>query len=1077
MTERRGPLAWMARNPVAANLLMAVVLVGGFSAAGHLKEELFPKVDPDVVTASVVYPGASPAEVEQGVLLAIEEAVRGLDGIKRVRSRAVESLGTVGVEVQTGADRQRVLADVKNAVDRITSFPDDAEEPVVRLAETTDEVISLVFHGEVDERTLRRLAEDARDELLATGEVTQVTLRGVRPPEIAIEVAQARLREHGLTLDAVAARVRAASVEVPGGTVDTPGGEVLLRTAERRDTGHEFEDVALLATPSGARLRLGDVARVVDGFRDTDQTARFNDQPAVMVTVYRVGEQGPIEVADTVKVYRERTLPKLPPGVGLAVWNDWSELYRGRLHLMLEDALIGLILVFIILGLFLELRIAFWVSVGIPTSVFGALLLMPALDLSVNMVSLFAFIVAMGILVDDAIVISENTFTNRERGLGPLEAAIAGVREVAVPVTFSVLTSVAAFVPLLLVPGMVGKFFKVIPSVVIPLLLVSLVETMTILPAHLGHRSALAVWLGDLTRRFVPSPLRHAGGGVGRGVVAGQQAFGRLVDWLARRTYAPVARAALRHRYLTVTVAIAALLVSLGLVAGGRVDFTFMPKIDGDVVIARARLPFGVDVARTRAVEKELVAAARAALEDLGGESRLGRGVFAQIGEAMPEMSPLPAPPEAGSHVVDVATLLSPGDARDFTAFDFAREWRARLRDVPGLDSLTFTASVGAGARRAIDLELSHRDTGVLRAAAAEVAHAFAAFEGVSDIDDGFAIGKVQLDLELMAEGRALGLTELDLARQVRAAFHGAEALRQQRGRDEVRVMVRLPAGERSALGVEALMLRAASGAEIPLAEAARITPGRSYTEIQRSDGRRVVDVTADVDVSVANTGKVMDEVTTATLPALAAKYPGLRWSLEGEQRDQRESLESLAGGFLLSLLVIYGLLAIPFRSYGQPVIIMSIIPFGAVGALVGHIVMGHDLSLPSILGIVALSGILVNDSLILVCAINDLRATGMPLDDAIVQGGVSRFRAIMLSSLTNFFGIAPMTFETSLQAKFLVPMAISMGFGVLASTFITLLLVPSVYHALEDVVALGRRVAGRPRDLAGRPADSSLPG
>ncbi len=974
---------------------------------------------------------------------------------------------------------------------------------MVSLALARRQVVSVVVHGDASEKALRELAERVRDDLLSTGEITLVELSGVRPPEISIEVPRAELRRYGLTLGQVAERVGAASVEVPGGGVKTPGGEVLLRTAERRDHGSEFGSIVLLSRPDGSEVRIADIAQVKDAFRDTDQEAFFDGKRAAMVNVFRVGEETPLDISAIVNRYVAEHESSLPPGVQMSIWSDISEIYADRIDLLRRNANLGLLLVLGVLGLFLELRLAMWVTLGIPISFIGSLLFMPGTNASINMISLFAFIVCLGIVVDDAIVVGEAVHTKRRQGLPPLQAAIAGVREVAVPVVFAVLTTIIAFAPMLFVPGPAGKFFRLIPIVVIAVLTISLFESLFVLPAHLAHKGAvvlvptaaivvglmfglpygvgyaIALGLGTLLIGAVVLLLlgKLAQGRLYRWVERQQQRFSHFVEWLIERTYVPVVHLALNRRYLTLCIGIALLLASLGLIAGGRVNFTFMPKVESDVIVGSLEMPYGTAVGETREVAERMVQAAQQILAEKGGEHSVGRGIFSQVGDkgSMSGGPSASVKTAGGGHLAEVAVFLVPLKDRSFTSTEFAKLWRERLGEVAGARTLKFGFSTGPSAGAAVDIALSHKDLRVLEAAATRLSQRLGDYAGVYDIDNGFSPGKEQLDLKLRPSARVLGLTEVDLARQIRASFFGAEAVRQQRGRDELRVYVRLPAAEReSEHDIEELLVRTPAGGEIPLGQAAEIVRGRSYTTINRKDGRRVVRVTAEVDESTGNATKIVKDVEQDVLPSILQEFDGLTYSLEGEQRSQAETMGSLGKGFLFAIIAIFALLAVAFRSYIQPLIIMGVIPFGLVGALIGHVMMGYDLSLMSLMGIVALSGVVVNDSLILVDATNGFRESGMDRREAIVAGGARRFRPILLTSLTTFFGLTPMILETSVQARFLIPMAISLGFGVLFATGITLVLVPAVYAIVDDVKRAWARLTGF---IAGQREHGPVPG
>ena len=790
----------------------------------------------------------------------------------------------------------------------------------------------------------------------------------------------------------------------------------------------------MLSRPDGTEVRLGQIARVVDGFQETDVEAYFNGQRAMMVKVFRVGDQTPIEISDVANEYVDDLQLRLPEGLGVAVWNDSSETYRDRINLLLKNAFLGLIFVLLALGLFLEIKLAFWVVVGITISVVGSLLFMPFTDVSLNMISLFAFILTLGIVVDDAIVVGESVYANRAAGKSGLRAAIDGVREVGSPVVFGVLTTVIAFTPLLFVPGIMGKFFIQIPLIVIPILLLSLVESLFILPAHVAHDSPPS------TRGFLGFVSRQ------------QQRFSSGLERFVERIYQPFLRWVIAYRYVTMSSGIAILIITGGLIAGGFVRSIFFPKIEGDLVSAGIEMPFGVPVDATREVAEQVLEAARELLEEAGGEANLSRGIYTSVGETVAAGGGPVSFSSSGAHLGTVQLFLVPAGERELRTAEFARKWRERVGEIPGVEKLSFNFNLGPGSGQPIAIALSHRDSEVLELAALRLANEVKTYAGVFDVDDGVTPGKEQLDLTLRPAARALGLNELDLARQARSNFFGAEALRQQRGRDELRVYVRRPESERvSEHDIEELMIRTPAGGEMMLREAADISRGRSYTSIVRTDGRRVLTVTGDIDEAITTGQEVTNNVLTTVLPQLMADFPGLDYSLDGEQQERMESLGALRTGFMMALLAMFALMAIAFRSYLQPLILMIAIPFGVVGAVFGHLIMGYELSFMSMMGIVALSGVVVNDSLVLVSAINANRRDGLDPHEAVIAGAMRRFRPIVLTSLTTFLGLAPMIFETSVQARFLIPMALSLGFGILFVTYICLMLVPAFYLILED--------------------------
>jgi len=1051
--KKPGFLAWMTKNSVAANLIMALLILGGIVVGSGVKQEVFPEFDLNFINVRVVYPGAGPEEVERGIVQAIEDALQSIDGVKKMTSSAVEGAGSVTLELMDGVDETRILGDVKNAVDSVQSLPANAERPTTSLLVSRRRVVDLVIYGDLPEKSLKALAERARDDLLQLKEITQVDIDGIRPAEISIEVPQETLRAYGLTLNNIARVVASNSVELPGGGVKTDGGEVLVRTNERRDFGNEFEDIEIISQPDGTTVPLVDIATIKDSFEDTDEAAYFNGQRAVKLAVFRVGEQTPLEVAKATKDFAARLKGEVPPGVNVAIWQDQSEIYRDRIDLLLRNAGMGLILVLVILGLFLKPRLAFWVTMGIPISFLGSLLLMPVMDVSINMISLFAFIISLGMVVDDAIIVGENIFEMRQRGVDFMTAAIAGVRQVAVPVLFAIMTTVAAFMPMFLVPGISGKLFRNIPAIVVAVLIISLIESLFVLPAHLSHGDAVrerGLWKhlsGALKILFLPLwPVFFVFSKLNPACQA-------MLDWFIKKVYTPSVRVAVSWRYATFAMAFATLFVTCGVVGGGRIDFAFLPKVEGDRVTARAVLPFGSPVEETEKAQAQLVESAKQAFEELGGMT-MSRGILTTLGKPLPSQGPVSYTAGLrGGHQTAVEVRLVPLDQRNFNTVEFTDLWRKKTGKIRGLELLTFSFNIGASGGSPVDIQLSHRDTNILRKAATEIAEKLETIQGVIDIDDGFSLGKPQLDFEVRRSAKAVGVTPQALAGQLRNSFYGAQASRQQRGRDDMRVMVRLPEEDRrSEYDVEGLIVQTPRGGEVPIDEAARVARGRAYTNINRVAGRRVVNVTADIEMGTTSGAKVTGEVRSQIMPDILKKYPGLTYSLEGEQAEQAASMGGLATGYLLALAIIFALLAVPFRSYLQPLVVMTAIPLGFVGAVAGHLLMGYELSMISFMGIVALSGVVVNDSLVLVAAANQYRDGGMTPYEAIIRAGARRFRPILLTSLTTFFGLAPMILETSVQARFLIPMAISLGFGVLFATFIILVVVPSSYMIAEDL-------------------------
>jgi multidrug efflux pump subunit AcrB len=1057
MKQRRGPIAWMAQNTVAANLLMGVFIVGGLLISGSVKQEVFPEFTVDEIHVTSVYPGASPSEVEKGVLIAMEEAVRGLDGVKEVVSLAGESSGLVRVRLENDSDKEQALSDIRGAIDRLRSMPVELERPVVKLIKTRQRSISLVVYGDVEHELLRRQAEYLRAGLVANTLITQAALTNLPAREISIEVSEENQRKYGISPEQIAQRIRQSSIELPSGQIKSSVGELLIRTSERRELGSEFAEIKIISRPDGSSVRLGDIATVTDGFEEDQREAWFNGKPSVLIDVYRVGNQKPLEITKAIEDYLADF--DLPVGIEVSVWSDRSTAFVGRINLLKNNAISGLILVFVALGLFLEIRLAFWVMLGIPISFLGAFLFMPMFDASINMVSMFAFILVLGIVVDDAIVVGENVFRLRNEGHSALDAAIEGARDVSTPVFFAIATTVATFGPLLFVPGFIGKIFGVIPIIVIATLTISWVESIYILPAHLAHSKT----------------EQH---GLFGWVIKQQLKVSRLLERFIANVYVPSAMLAARYRYTTVAISVATLLLLVGAVRGGMFKFSFMPKLESDNVSATIRLPLGTPLSETKRYRDLLQAKLTPALNELAGDAKVDLGILSVAGGTAGGGGGPRGSGNGGksTHVASVRIMLVPLGERDFSSGDLARAWRNSVGEVVGAELVSFGYTFGGGGGEPVNIRLSHSDIGTLETTAQRVATHLESFDGLTDIDSGFSLGKEQLNVRLSDQGRAMGLSERNLATALRASFYGTEALRQQRGRDEVRVIVRRPESDRTdrdQLGE--MIIRTPSGQDISLNEAATFENGRAYSSIYRVNGRRAISVTADLDSKKGNANEILSELQQDYLPKLVAETPGLTYSLEGERKSQKESLGALAKNYVFALLIIFCLLAIPFKSYTQPFLVMSAIPFGAVGALLGHWVMGFELSIMSMMGIVALSGVVVNDSLVLMIATNKIRRGGASAIDAAVYGAALRFRPILLTSLTTSFGLAPMILEQSVQARFLVPMAISLGFGILWATVIILYTVPSFYMILDDLYTFFGWLYNKPNPTAANALEPAM--
>lgn len=1015
-SRREGAIAYMARNSIAANLLMIILIGGGIWTMFHIQKEVFPQFQLDFVEISVAYPGAAPEEVEQGILMPVEEAVRGIQGIKEITSTANEGSGNVLIELVAGTDRMKAFQDIDQAVNRIRTFPDDIEQPEVSLQDRQQDVIQVALYGKVDIWTLRKLAERLRNRLLSDPQITQVELGYVPDYETRIEIPRNKLREYNLTLGEVANIIAQSSEDVPAGSVETNAGEILLRMKERKQWAREFEKITIISSESGAQVKLADIAEVTDGFEETGFHGQFNGTPSIDLEIFRIGDQSPLDIEETVLDILKDF--QLPPGVNYRIDSNRAEDYRERLSLLTENGFLAILIVLVILGLFLEYRLAFWVMIGMAISFIGGLIFLPLIGVSVNMISMFGFLVVLGIVVDDAIVVGENVYEYRQQGMGIMEAAIAGTKDVSKPVIFSILTTIIAFVPLLFMPGETGKFWWPLPAVVIVILIVSLLEALFILPAHLAHlkKKQKKGWVQKFENW--------------------QGKFARAFDHFVDKYYQGILDRCLKYRYITLCAAFALLLMIGGYGYSDHMGMILMPEVAADEIEAGVRLPVGTTPDQAAAVAEEVTQATKNMFEE-HNLYEVAEGIKTNV---------------RGQNFIDVEIVMRPPDERDMTAREVIALWRDNIGDIRGVDQITFEAERGpGGARQAISVDLSHSNIDVLAKASEAFLQRMKTYDNTRDVSDNYNKGKLQYDFKLLPEGRNLGLTSNEVGRQVRNAFFGALAMRQLRGNNEVEIRVKLPLEERKDIqNLENFVVRTRDSIEVPLLDVVDVQEKEAFTSINRRDGRRVVNVGMDVEPANA-VNQVIESIETEVLPQLRSDYPGLTWTFEGSQADMRESTSSLWGGFIMAMLIIYALLAIAFGSYIQPIIVMTAIPFGIVGAVIGHIILGYDLSLVSLMGVIALAGVVVNDSLIMIDYANHVREEQSPYD-AIHEAGLRRFRPIVLTTLTTFGGLTPIILETSSQAEYLIPMAISLGFGIIFATSIILVIVPCLYLVLEDL-------------------------
>ena len=1038
-------IRWFITNTVAANLLMIFIIIAGFFTLSRLRMEVFPDIAIPIINVSVIYPGSSPEDVEESICVKIEEQVQGINGIKKITSTSNEGYGSVNVEVENGYDLDEVKDEVKSKVDGITSFPDGAEKPTVRSFEGQPEVITIAVHGRVDEASLLSIAEGIREEVSDLPSITQTRL-GKKPREISIEVSEETLQKYGLSFDFISNRIRASSMDVPGGAIETYDGEILIRSKGQAYTGEDFGSIPVLSMPDGSTLLLRDISEIKDGFQDVEYDIKFNSEPAYLIRVYRTGDQNALDIAENVHNYLKKKRPTMPPGISLSSMKDESVILRGRIDLLVENAALGLSLVLIVLALFLKPKLAGWVSLGIPISFMGGFWLLPIFDVSINMISLFTFILVLGIVVDDAIVVGENIHIFRKRGLKGPDAALEGAYQVAKPVIFAVLTTMVTFSPMILVEGALGKVWRIIPVVTIVVLIFSLIESLTILPAHLAHLKEDSPTKNNFFSKWW--------NGVQQGIHNGLQMF-------IKNTYTPVLEWALKNRATTISIAISTFILSLGIVASGFLKFNFFPPLEADIVIATVEYPEGTPVSITKEGLERIEESAfklKDSLEESYPEQKIFINMVSTAGDQPIKTQSARGPGNLdatffGSHLAECVIELAPGEERPISTVEISKIWRDLTGPIPGVKQVEFESDLFSTGPP-IEIKLSSVSRNDLKKVTSILKDKLQTYAGVFDIKDSFSAGKDEIKLTLRPEAQNYGITMSSLARQVRQAFYGDEVQRIQRGRDEIKVFLRYPKNERVSLNnLEQMNVRVGNNIEVPLGQVAQGELASGYSTITRTDRKRSINIVADVDLTKANANEILAKFEKDHISPLLKDYPSVNYSFEGEQREQRDTLGSLFKNFALALFVVYVLLAVPFKSYLQPLIIMSAIPFGFTGAVIGHLVMGMNLAVLSIIGIVALSGVVVNDSLVMVDFINRYkREDGKTNLEAAMAAGPRRFRPILLTSVTTFVGLFPLLIEKSVQAKFLVPMAISLAFGVLFATLITLILVPTSYMVIEDI-------------------------
>ncbi|NCF73812.1 MAG: MMPL family transporter [Gammaproteobacteria bacterium] len=1056
VTKEKGVIAWFAANHVAANLLMILIIVAGLISASGIRKETNPELELNRIQVRVPYLGAAPQEVEEGVVIKIEEAIQDLPGIKRIRSNSREGMGNVTIELKPEADLTQVLGDVKRRVDAISTFPALTENPVIYKQEINNPVVMVALNGDLTDLTRKALGNEIRDELLQLPSVNKINYFGDRPYEISIQVSERTLREYGLTMSEISQAIRNSSIDMPGGTIKSEGGDILLRTKGQVYTGQDFGSLVLRTFPDGRRLTLNDIAEINDGFVESDGYSRFNGQPTATLQVVAGSNQNEIETAKAVKEYVAKKSETLPEGIRLDVWIDLPKYLEGGLARMQNNIISGAILVFVVLSLFLRMKVAFWVIVGLPVTFLGALWLMPIWPVTINTISLFGFIIVLGIVVDDAIIIGESAYTKIREDGHTLDNVIQGAHRVAIPATFGVLTTIAAFAPMMFIGGVVGPFFEAMAFVVILCLSFSLIESKLILPAHLVNAHIPPVDEDDLFR-----PQRVIGffERIPRAFLKVQRHVQHGLQSVIHKHYRPMLERAVDNRGLTLSIFSAILILTIGLMTSGIARVVVFPDFAQDFIQVNLEMQSGTAPhIRNAAVDK---------VE--GTLLEINRKFVAENPDSLP--------------IIQNIGVFTTGDtgARMFVEIPFTEDrpyemkevtqmWREAVGEIPGMKELKFIAAGHIGGGSPLSFKLSGSNYTALEAAAADLARELATYEGLFDITNSAVSGSDEIKLTIKPEAEALGLTMSSLGRQVRQAFYGEEAQRIQRGKDELRVMVRYPIEERRSIAdLENMRIRTPDGDEVPFNSVAEVSFGQGYSNISRLDRERTVTVSSDLDPEQVEPQQIVRAMSEEYIPELLSRYPGVKYGLEGSSQDQVDFMSKIFMALVIAMFLIYALIAIPLRSYSQPLIIMSVIPFGAIGAVMGHIIMGRSISMFSLFGLIALAGVVVNDSLIMVDFINKARVRGLAIRDAVIQSGTARFRAIILTSFTTAAGLLPIMFESSPQAQAIIPTAISIGYGIIFATIITLFLIPALYLLQEDFF---RRMSQLKNWLLYRPAE-----
>lgn len=1036
-------IRWFANNGIAANfLLVGILLAGLYTAFFRVPLEVIPAINHEVVYISMSYRGATAKDVERAILIPVEEALEGVNGIKKINADGYRGFARFWIEAKDGYDLRVLMDDIKNRVDAITTFPSETERPRIRIPDSSQwfEILTVAVTGEMSANELRKVARRVQEDLLEIDGISQVKLEGDRNYEISIEADLERLEAYNLGFRDLADAVRRSSIDLPAGAIRSASGNLVVRTRGQAYTREQFEKISVRAA-NGSELLLGEVATVHDGFEEGDKVIEFNGKPALFVEVMRTGQENAIEISEKVRAYVRSAPTRFAEGVNLYVWADESISIRGRLSTLTWSLFQGCLLVFLILGLFLRPQIAFWVVIGIPVSFAGGVLLMPWFGVTANVMSLFGFIIVLGLVVDDAIVTGENIYSKLKTGMDPLEASVLGTQEVAVPVTFGVLTTVVAFLPLLYFEGWWGDFAKQIPPVVAPVLVFSLIESKLILPSHLKHLR-MDHARTDAFARF-------------------QKVFADSLEWFVAHVYQPSLELALRHCAIVISGFIAMALLMAGYCQGGRLGFASFPTVDRPRISAWLDLPDDTTLEATHAHINRIAAAA----EQLKGEFMDGDSGESLIRNVMKVSGARRVSSSFDKSRGMVAVELLPPSQRSAPGpknSEIVKRWTEIVGPIPGARSFVMRGEDSGGRdedreEEPVEIELRGPASEKKNEIAQRIVDYFESFDGITTAWANINYGQDELEFTLKPRAAELGLTQQSLAQQIRQAFYGEEAQRILRDTEDIRVMVRLPKAARESLHtLDRLKIRTPAGAEVPLLTIADLAFVKSPTSIERNAGAEIIRVGAMPQDDTVDIIGIAEEAAP-TIQAMVAEGDDLSFMFTGYIAGHAKSRQRTMIGSVALLFALFALLAIPFKSLIQPIYVLIAIPFGIIGALLGHIVMGITPSYLSIFGMLALAGVSVNDALVLVDYINQRRRAGVTLHDAVREAGAKRFRPIVLTSATTFVGLLPLLMDRSIQAQFLVPMAVSLGAGILFSTVITLYLIPCALTLSE---ATGQRFA-----------------